>query len=170
LDLFSRSLPRERSQGRSRLTTQGTNNIGEIFQDINSVHLAGANKGVKDGDRLFLSCVCWPLYRVYILGRAIFGVRRGHGSIKWSRIGRRGGFSKKLSDKHSPLYLMALSWLIIAASSLPISLILGERQLMLGLTSPWLHTVCYALASLLGFWAVIVGVRHIEASIVASWR
>jgi drug/metabolite transporter (DMT)-like permease len=74
-------------------------------------------------------------------------------------------FSKKLSDKYSPLYLTTLSWLIIAATSLPLSLALGESQVPPALTLPWLFLICYAISSLLAFWTVILGVRYLEASI-----
>ena len=50
--LVSRLFEGERSPGRSKLTAQGAKNVGEILQNIDSVHPAVANKGVDDSDRI----------------------------------------------------------------------------------------------------------------------
>lgn len=74
-------------------------------------------------------------------------------------------FSKKLSNTYSSLYLTAWSWGIIVVTSLPISLLLGERQVNPAFEVSWLYLLGYALVSLLGFWTVLVGVKFLQASI-----
>ena len=75
------------------------------------------------------------------------------------------GFSKKLTGQYSPLYVVALSWFIILISNFILSLALGETQLALAFSMPWLWQLLYSLASLLGFWLVIAGFKYIDASI-----
>lgn len=76
-------------------------------------------------------------------------------------------FSKKLTDNYSPLYVVVLSWGIIFITNAVISLGLGEIQVQLNLSMPWLWQLCYSIASLLGFWLVIAGFKYIDASIGA---
>ncbi len=76
-------------------------------------------------------------------------------------------FSKKLSDKYSPLYLMILSWAIILVSNGIISVAIGENQAVPEFTSPWFWQLCYSIASLLAFWLVIIGLKYIDVGIGA---
>jgi len=74
-------------------------------------------------------------------------------------------FSKKLSGSYSPLYLSWLSWLIIAITNAPISFFLGEQQHLPSFEIVWLYQIGYAIASVLGFWLIIKGLKFVEASI-----
>ncbi|MFC1656696.1 DMT family transporter [Patescibacteria group bacterium] len=76
-------------------------------------------------------------------------------------------FSKKLSHKYSPLYLVILSWVIILITNGIISVVVGEAQIIPSLTMPWFWQLCYSIASLLAFWLVIAGFKYIDASIGA---
>lgn len=73
--------------------------------------------------------------------------------------------SKTLSDKYSPLYLTALSWLIILVTNAPVSILLGETQPLPTLTMPWLYQLGYTACGLIDFWAVIAGFKYLDASI-----
>ena len=74
-------------------------------------------------------------------------------------------FSKKLSGSYSPLYLSWLSWLIIAITNAPVSFFLGEQQHLPSFEIVWLYQIGYAIASVLGFWLIIKGLKSVEASI-----
>jgi len=74
-------------------------------------------------------------------------------------------FSKKLTGNYSALYVVWLSWVIIFISNGIISLMLGEPQLVPTFNIGWFYQLCYIIASLLGFWAVIAGLKYIESSI-----
>jgi len=74
-------------------------------------------------------------------------------------------FSKKLSGAYSPLYIVWLSWLIIIITNGIISVVLGEVQHLPSLDIVWLWQAGYTVASLFAFWAVIAGLKYIEASI-----
>jgi drug/metabolite transporter (DMT)-like permease len=73
--------------------------------------------------------------------------------------------SKKLSGDYSPLYLSWLSWVVIFISNGIISLLLGETQIFPSLDIVWLYQSGYVIASFFGFWAIIAGLKTIEASI-----
>ncbi len=74
-------------------------------------------------------------------------------------------FSKKLSNKYSPLYLVAWSWLIIFVTNSIISVAIGEIQHLPSFSLVWLYQAGYVVASLFGFWLIIEGLKYIEASI-----
>lgn len=73
--------------------------------------------------------------------------------------------SKKSTHYFSSLQVSTYSWILILLTHLPISLALGEHQLVPALTTEWLAMLGYAATGLLGFWLVIEGFRHVEASI-----
>ncbi len=74
-------------------------------------------------------------------------------------------FSKKLTGNYSALYIVWLSWVIIFITNGIISFALGEPQLLPAFNLAWLYQLGYIIASLLGFWAVIAGLKYIESSI-----
>lgn len=74
-------------------------------------------------------------------------------------------FSKKLSGDYSPLYLTALSWLIIFPTNAALSILMGETQVIPSRDIVWLWQLGYLVAGLFAFWFVIAGLKHIEASI-----
>src|SRR3989344_7681613 len=74
-------------------------------------------------------------------------------------------FSKKLSGHYSPLYLTWLSWIIIALTHAPFSILLGEIQHIPSFELVWLYQLGFTVASIFGFWLIIKGLKYIEASI-----
>lgn len=76
-------------------------------------------------------------------------------------------FSKKLSDKYSPLYLIILSWFIILISNGIISVVIGEQQIMPEFTLSWFWVLCYSVTSLFAFWLVIAGLKYVDIGIGA---
>jgi drug/metabolite transporter (DMT)-like permease len=74
-------------------------------------------------------------------------------------------FSKKLTGNYAPLYMSALSWLIIVPTNGLLSIAVGERQLMPAFNAAWGWQICYTVVSLLGFWLIIKGLKYVEASI-----
>jgi drug/metabolite transporter (DMT)-like permease len=76
-------------------------------------------------------------------------------------------FSKKLSQKMTPLYLIILSWAIIFVTNGLLSLVLGESPTALALSWSWFWQACYSIASLFGFWLVIAGFKYVDASVGA---
>jgi len=76
-------------------------------------------------------------------------------------------FSKKLSNKYSPLYLIILSWAIILITNSIISVAIGETQVIPALNMTWFWQIAYSIASLLAFWLVIAGFKYVDASVGA---
>ena len=74
-------------------------------------------------------------------------------------------FSKKLSGSYSPLYLVWLSWGIIFVTNGVVSIGLGEVQHIPSFDIVWLYQIGYTIASIFGFWAIIAGLKYIEASV-----
>jgi len=73
--------------------------------------------------------------------------------------------SKKSSHYYSSLQISTFSWIFIFLTHLPLSLLLGEHQLVPSLTSVWLAMLAYAATGLVGFWLAIEGFRYVDASI-----
>lgn len=74
-------------------------------------------------------------------------------------------FTKKLSHKYSPLYLVGLSNVAMVITNLPISLVMREQWLAPELNIAWLTVVGYAVVGMFGFAAVIAGLKYLDASI-----
>jgi len=74
-------------------------------------------------------------------------------------------FSKKLSGKYSALYLTWLSWFIIIPTNGITSVLIGEIQYMPSFDIVWLYQFGYVAAGIIGFWAIIEGLKYVEASI-----
>lgn len=73
--------------------------------------------------------------------------------------------SKKLTGNYSTTYLNWISWICIAITHLAISLYIGETQLVPSLDIAWLYYAGYLVASILGFWLIIEGLKYLEASV-----
>lgn len=73
--------------------------------------------------------------------------------------------SKKSTQKYSSLQLTAYSWVLILATHLPLSIMSGETQWTPAFNSEWLAMLGYAISGLAGFWLVIEGFKHVDASI-----
>lgn len=74
-------------------------------------------------------------------------------------------FSKKISGSYSTLYITWLSWIIIVITNAPISIFLGEKQFFPSFDLTWLWQLGYTIASMLAFWLIIEGLKHVEAGI-----
>lgn len=74
-------------------------------------------------------------------------------------------FSKKISGSYSTLYITWLSWIIITLTNAPVSILLGETQLLPSFDMVWLWQIGYTIASMLGFWLIIEGLKYVEAGI-----
>ena len=74
-------------------------------------------------------------------------------------------FSKKFSGSYSTLYITWLSWIIIVLTNAPISVLLGEVQLVPSFNFVWLWQAGYTIASMLAFWLIIEGLKYVEAGI-----
>jgi drug/metabolite transporter (DMT)-like permease len=73
--------------------------------------------------------------------------------------------SKKLTMRYSSLQITTYSWILILLTHLPLSILLGEKQLIPAFNLEWFSMIGYALSGLGGFWLVIEGFRHVDASI-----
>jgi DME family drug/metabolite transporter len=73
--------------------------------------------------------------------------------------------SKKSTIRYSSLQLTFYSWVLILATHLPLSLIAKEKQLLPAFNGQWAAMVGYALSGLGGFWMIIEGFKHVDASI-----
>lgn len=73
--------------------------------------------------------------------------------------------SKKSTQRYSSFQITVYSWLLILATHLPISLILGEPQVLPAFNLEWIAMLGYAASGLAGFWLVIEGFKSVDASI-----
>ncbi len=76
-------------------------------------------------------------------------------------------FSKKLTGAYSPLSIVLLGWIIILLTNFVISIAIGEPQITPSISMSWFWQVCYSFVSIFGFWLVVAGVKHIDASVAA---
>lgn len=74
-------------------------------------------------------------------------------------------FSKKLSGQYTALYLTWISWLIIIPTNGLASLLFGETQHLPSFNIVWLYQLGYVIAGIVAFWAIIEGLKYVEASI-----
>lgn len=74
-------------------------------------------------------------------------------------------FSKKISGSYSTLYITWLSWVVIVITNAPISIFLGEPQLLPSFDWVWLWQLGYTVASMLAFWLIIEGLKSVEAGV-----
>ena len=73
--------------------------------------------------------------------------------------------SKKFSSSYSTLYITWLSWIVILITNAPISVLLNERIFLPTLDIVWLWQLGYTVASMLAFWLIIEGLKHVEAGV-----
>ena len=73
--------------------------------------------------------------------------------------------SKRLSTTYSSLNLSFWEWFVTLATHLPIALLLHEHQSLPAANRAWLGMILFVVASLVAFWLVIEGFRHVDASI-----
>lgn len=73
--------------------------------------------------------------------------------------------SKRLSGQYSTVYLSWLSWVAIAITNAAVGIWIGEPLFMPAFDLAWSYLVGFAIASFLGFWAVMEGLKYLDASI-----
>lgn len=73
--------------------------------------------------------------------------------------------SKKSTLHYSSLHITIYSWILILITHLPISLLCGEKQILPTISIEWLAMLGYAGSGLCGFWLIIEGFKHVDASI-----
>lgn len=73
--------------------------------------------------------------------------------------------SKKSTEHYSSIQVTAYSWILILLTHLPLSLLMGEQQLAPAWNLEWFAMLGYALSGLGGFWLIIEGFKHVDASI-----
>jgi drug/metabolite transporter (DMT)-like permease len=74
-------------------------------------------------------------------------------------------FTKKLTNKFSSVQISIYVWLGIFLTHLPISILIGERQIPFSFNRVWLSMIAYAIIGLVAFWLVIEGYKKVDASI-----
>jgi drug/metabolite transporter (DMT)-like permease len=73
--------------------------------------------------------------------------------------------SKKIEIKYSPALVVFWGWVFTLILHLPLSLLLGEKQVAVAFNQAWLWLVIYSFVNATAFWLVIVGFRYVDASI-----
>jgi drug/metabolite transporter (DMT)-like permease len=73
--------------------------------------------------------------------------------------------SKKSTPHYSSVHLTLYSWIFILVTHLPLSWLLGEKQLLPAWNLEWLAMLGYAVSGLAGYWLVIEGFKYVDASI-----
>lgn len=73
--------------------------------------------------------------------------------------------SKMSTRKYSSLQVTLYVWIAMVVTHLPLSLLLGETQLVPGLSTQWIAMYAFAFAGIVGFWLVVEGFKFVEASI-----
>jgi len=122
-------------------------------------------EGVTDVKITSFVIACAGMYMVFSFSLAAFSIFAALMAVlNGVASGGEVSFSKRLLP-YSALYLSWISWTAIFLVNAPISLFLHEAQVPLALSSPWFWQLCYTIASLLGFWAVIEGLKYLEAGV-----
>ncbi len=73
--------------------------------------------------------------------------------------------TKKLTDKYSPALLVFWGWAFTLITHLPLSLLLGEKQVAPGFSNAWLWLIAYAVSNAVALWAAVAGYRYVDASV-----
>lgn len=96
---------------------------------------------------------------VFSAGAMLLAALSGMGS------GGEVATSKRSTQRYSSFQITVYSWILILATHLPISLILGEPQVFPAFNLEWMAMLGYAASGLAGFWLVIEGFKYVDASI-----
>lgn len=73
--------------------------------------------------------------------------------------------TKKPTEKYSALFVSFWMWLIVGLVHLPISLLLGEKQIVPAFNYQWGALLAFALAGFGAMWLVVEGYKYVDASI-----
>ena len=106
------------------------------------------------------------LYLVFSFSLAVFALLAALMAVlNGIASGGEVSFSKKLTGQYSALYLSWMGWVAVAVSNAFVSFWLGEAQLIPSFDIVWFYWAAYAVASIIGFWAVLEGLKYVEAGI-----
>ncbi len=73
--------------------------------------------------------------------------------------------TKKLTDKYSSMLLVFWGWVLTLVTHLPLSLLLGEKQVAPSLDKAWLWLLVYAAVNAVALWTAVAGYRYVDASV-----
>lgn len=89
----------------------------------------------------------------------------GMASLNGLASGGEVASTKLFSAEYSPLQASIISWVAIVVTHLPMSLLMGETQLVPAFTIQWGAMLMFAVAGSAAFFLVMLGYKYVEASI-----
>ena len=109
---------------------------------------------------------CAGLATVYTFSASVFALLGvAMALLNGVASGTEVSSSKKLSGTYSTFYLSWLSWIAIAVTNVIVGFAIGAPLIAPTLTIEWGYMVGFALASFVGFWAVMEGLKYVDASV-----
>jgi drug/metabolite transporter (DMT)-like permease len=93
---------------------------------------------------------------------AILGV--GMAILNGVASGTEVSASKHLSGAYSTIFLSWLAWVAIAITNAIVGLWIGEPLFMPAFDLSWAYLFGFAIASFLGFWGVMEGIKYLDAT------
>jgi drug/metabolite transporter (DMT)-like permease len=76
-------------------------------------------------------------------------------------------FSKKPEAKYSAALIVFIGWVATFLTHLPISLLIGESQIMPEFNMAWFWLMAYSIVNALAFLLAVVGFRLVDASVAS---
>lgn len=73
--------------------------------------------------------------------------------------------TKLIRKEFGVIQTSIIGWLAIVVTHLPLSLLLGEKQMMPTFSIEWVAMLCFAISGMLAFMFVVYGYKTVEASI-----
>jgi drug/metabolite transporter (DMT)-like permease len=73
--------------------------------------------------------------------------------------------SKKVSERYQPALLAFWGWVFTFLLHLPLSLLIGEKQVIPSFDHAWLWLIVYSAVNAAAFWLVLIGYRRVDATI-----
>jgi drug/metabolite transporter (DMT)-like permease len=121
-----------------------------------------------------ISVVKLASFVIAILGLGItFGLSLGVFSIIAMLLAALSGVasggevatSKKSTQRYTSIQIATYSWIFIFLTHVPLSLLTHEVQVVPAFNTEWFAMLGYTVTGLAGFWLVIEGFKHIDASV-----
>jgi drug/metabolite transporter (DMT)-like permease len=75
--------------------------------------------------------------------------------------------SKRPSVKYPPALLAWWGWVFTLLLHLPISLLIGEHQVSIHLSTSWLWLLVYSVVNMSAFWISLIGFSYVDASVAS---
>lgn len=86
-------------------------------------------------------------------------------SINGVASGAEIASTKLIRKEFGAIQTSIIGWVAVVITHLPLSLLFGEKQVMVSLSIHWIAMLCFAISGMLAFMFVIYGYRTVEASI-----